>query len=147
MDDILIAMMHNPNTMIEHLHGTEWSYINKFHHVNYFCMATIFGEIKPKGCLKSWTTRPVKCWERVLSSRNGHIKLGDIGVHWELIWDIAIRSVNSSSSASCQVCKGGYTGDYCGIYSRDNWQNTVDYRSNAILLCSLSFSLLGLYVQ
>ena len=48
--------------------------------------------------------------ERVLSSSQGLIELGDVGVCREMICDIAKGSVNRSSSARCDICKRGYTG-------------------------------------
>jgi len=84
-----------------------WSYINKLTIVNYFCMITIIGQIKPWGSSKTYTTHCIKRIKRVLSWSWGQIQLGDKGVCREMICDIAKGSVNRSSSAHCHMHKVG----------------------------------------
>jgi hypothetical protein len=72
-------------------------------------MVTIIGYIKPCESLKPKTTDFRNLMERVLSSSQGQIKLGGIGVWGVMISDIAKRSVNRSSSARCLISKTVYT--------------------------------------
>ena len=85
--------------------------------------------------------------EWVLSSSGGLIELGDIGVRWEMICDIAKGSVNYSSSAPCHIRKRGYTGCDAWQQHGDKSKNTLEQYSNAILQGNVDFIFLSLWVQ
>jgi len=137
--EIVIMIMHNPLVMVEQLQGTERSCINKLNIVNHLCMVTIIGQIMPWGSVKTRCICIIKCTEQVLSSSQRRIKLGYIGVYWEMICDISKGSANCSSSAGYHILKSGYGG--CDSWKQHgcNSKHTLQYYGNAIFQGNLDF--------
>jgi len=88
-------------------------------------VVTIIGQIMPGESDATRTTPFIERTERVLWSFRGQIPLGNVGVCWEMICDIAKGSVDSSSSAHCQIRKGGYAGRDAWKQHRHNPKNTL----------------------
>jgi len=143
---IIIVMMHKPPATVE-LQCTDCSCIKKLNIVNYFCMVTIIGQINPWGSLQTRTTWFIEPMEWVLSSLRGQIELGDTGLLWEMICDIASGIENCLSSARCHIRNSGYTG--CDAWKQhcDNSKNTLENWSNAIFQWNLDFIFFSLWVQ
>jgi len=96
-------------------------------------------ELSHEESFKTRTTCFMKCTERVLCSVQQQIELGDVGVCWEMICDIARGSVNRSSSTHCHIRKCGYTGHDAGKQHSDNSKNTQECSSNAVFQGNLDF--------
>jgi len=146
MREIIIALMHNPTTMVV-LHGNKWSCKNISTIMNHICMVSIIGHIKPWGSLKTRTTSFIKSTELVLWSLGEHSELSDVGVGWEIICDLGKGSVNHSRSACSHISKWGYVGRDVWKPHREHSKNTLNCRTNAIFRGNLNFIFLSLWEQ
>jgi hypothetical protein len=95
-------------------------------------MVTIIGQIQPWGFLKTITKHFIEDIEGVLLSSCIEIKLGDVGVCQEWIWNIAKGSVKCSSSAYWHIHNSGYTGRKAWTQCCSNSINTPEQSSNTI---------------
>jgi len=83
----------------------------------------------------------------VVSSSQGLIKLGDVGVYREMICDIGKRTVNCSSSTGYHIRNSGYTGRDAWKQHHDDSKNTLEQYSNDIFQRNLDLIFLSLWVQ